>query len=183
MKHQEVQAISKTINDYFEKKGYLTDEDLEKLAKMYKGYEKVGLHIIMPDGIKDNYAYDLHFSLYKSDGSYQDITISCEEFNYEELCEYIILMEEDYVMALMFDYEELVSWKFRTKTYCPCDTCNNVYKYGLIIGDEDHADYLDLVANKLSLKYFDTKDERDNYELHSKKWGVKGWVGIWIFWE
>lgn len=57
---------------------------------------------------------------------------------------------------------------YRTNTGC-CIHCEKVYKDGLIIGDEEHADYLYIIESEFSaegnlLRYFDTILERDEFE-------------------
>jgi hypothetical protein len=59
---------------------------------------------------------------------------------------------------------------YRNKTSCDCSICTKNYKNGLIIKDKDHAIYLydceceyNIEGNPL--KYFDTKEERDKFEL------------------
>lgn len=59
---------------------------------------------------------------------------------------------------------------YRNKTTCKCLTCKRVYENGIIISDEMHADYLDMSVNSynqdgIPLKYFDTEEERDLFEL------------------
>jgi hypothetical protein len=58
---------------------------------------------------------------------------------------------------------------FRNKTSCNCDICKDVYEKGLIISDEMHANYLytcecEYTAEGSPLRYFDTIQERDEFE-------------------
>jgi len=52
---------------------------------------------------------------------------------------------------------------------CPCTICTDIQKNGMIITDQKHAEYIytvqaDLRAEDLALLFFDTKEERDNYD-------------------
>lgn len=59
---------------------------------------------------------------------------------------------------------------WRTKTTCKCSVCADVYVNGITPSDEMHASYLhDCESEMPSLMYFDTKEERDNYEKDIKK--------------
>lgn len=54
---------------------------------------------------------------------------------------------------------------WRNKTSCKCGVCASVYLNGLTPADEIHAMYLnDCESEMPPLKYFDTKEERDEYE-------------------
>ncbi len=44
---------------------------------------------------------------------------------------------------------------YRTETTCRCSSCVDVYMRGLVIIDEQHADYLHLCQETLNLFYFD----------------------------
>lgn len=46
---------------------------------------------------------------------------------------------------------------FRTKSSCQCEVCDAVYRNGLVIADEMHADYLYCCQNEMNLFYFDEK--------------------------
>lgn len=52
---------------------------------------------------------------------------------------------------------------WRNKTTCKCGVCESVYQNGLLLSDEGHAMYVYTVESDLggTLKYFETKDERD----------------------
>ena len=63
---------------------------------------------------------------------------------------------------------------WRNRTSCKCHVCDRVYKEGLHISEEMHAYYLcdmEAAANAegVPLKYFDTKEERDQFEKELKK--------------
>jgi hypothetical protein len=63
---------------------------------------------------------------------------------------------------------------WRNKNYCDCNTCDVVYTKGLMITDSLHAGYLwavegDYYREGFPLKYFDTPEERDAFELTLKK--------------
>lgn len=53
---------------------------------------------------------------------------------------------------------------FRIKGSCKCDVCAESYENGVFVLDKDHASYLHDCENELGLIYFDTKEERDEYE-------------------
>ena len=57
---------------------------------------------------------------------------------------------------------------FRNNTFC-CENCDRVYREGLIISDEMHADYLmemeaQYCYEGIPLKYFDTRWEALEFE-------------------
>ena len=58
---------------------------------------------------------------------------------------------------------------YRNKTSCLCDVCEHVYQNGLNISDEMHASYLHdneacYTSEGSLLRYFDTIEERDEFE-------------------
>lgn len=58
---------------------------------------------------------------------------------------------------------------WRNKTSCDCAVCKNVYEKGVVITSKFHANYLcdligDYAADGTVLEYFDTKEERDQFE-------------------
>jgi hypothetical protein len=53
---------------------------------------------------------------------------------------------------------------YRTKTTCGCGVCEDIYKKGLLIADEMHARYIHDCEFEQVAKYFDTIEERDEYE-------------------
>lgn len=58
---------------------------------------------------------------------------------------------------------------YRNSDTCNCDVCDEVYNNGLVISDENHADYVwtgYLISNDegFPLDYFDTIVERDFFE-------------------
>lgn len=62
---------------------------------------------------------------------------------------------------------------YRNKTTCDCDICNDGYNKGLLIRDEFHAEYVYDICMAFNsdgdtLKYFDTIEERDEFELTLK---------------
>ncbi len=63
---------------------------------------------------------------------------------------------------------------YRNKTTCDCAICESVYKNGLTVSDEMHADYVHECESIYNyegtpLKYFDTIQERDVFEQGLKK--------------
>lgn len=44
---------------------------------------------------------------------------------------------------------------YRRKTTCNCVCCQNIVKEGLIIRDEDHAEYLIDISTELGIEYSD----------------------------
>lgn len=50
---------------------------------------------------------------------------------------------------------------YREKTDCDCHTCNRVLNEGIVVGDEDHAEYLYLVQNELGIKYFEQRPTKE----------------------
>ncbi len=75
------------------------------------------------------------------------------------------------------NHEEQLKWFkdrvgkviWRNKTTCDCLVCDSVYRNGLMVQDEFHASYIsDLVSDYAAegsvLEYFDTKEERDEFE-------------------
>lgn len=62
---------------------------------------------------------------------------------------------------------------YRNKTSCKCAICEHVYNNGLKISDESHATYIHDCEAEYNyeghpLKYFDTVEERDAYEMELK---------------
>jgi len=57
---------------------------------------------------------------------------------------------------------------FRNKVSCDCTMCTNSYANGVKIEDADHASYLHDCENELGCRYFDTKEQRDEYEFRNK---------------
>jgi len=58
---------------------------------------------------------------------------------------------------------------YRNKNSCDCKTCEDVYVNGLLIKDELQANYvwdMEGLSNyeDFPLRYFDTVEERDNFE-------------------
>lgn len=59
---------------------------------------------------------------------------------------------------------------YKNKTTCTCKICKHVYEKGLLINNNMEASYLCDIANdynleSIPLKYFDTEEERDLFEL------------------
>lgn len=50
---------------------------------------------------------------------------------------------------------------FRKHNLCGCDVCLKVWKEGLIVQDEIHADYLFMHESETDLNYFDKQDNHD----------------------
>lgn len=46
---------------------------------------------------------------------------------------------------------------YRDKVSCNCETCNNVWKNGLIVADKEHAYYLEMISRDLNINYRDKK--------------------------
>jgi hypothetical protein len=44
---------------------------------------------------------------------------------------------------------------FRNKTSCKCETCKDVFENGLVVGDQFHAEYLEMVQHDLNINYYD----------------------------
>ncbi len=57
---------------------------------------------------------------------------------------------------------------FRTKTTCKCVHREDVYKNGLIVGDEFHAAYLHSCESEMNLHYFEAIEERNEFEKQIK---------------
>lgn len=58
---------------------------------------------------------------------------------------------------------------WRSKTDCTCESCMRVYKEGIHVDNEQQAlylyDYESVTAvDGFPVKYFETKEERDNFE-------------------
>lgn len=53
---------------------------------------------------------------------------------------------------------------FRTKVECPCITCKAGYRNGVFISDKDHAIYLYDIESEMNIKYFDSEEERNEFE-------------------
>lgn len=73
-------------------------------------------------------------------------------------------------------YEERRQWflerigkvVYRNSNGCGCTVCAEVYREGLLIDDESHASYLNDVSGEMGIRYFDTLEERDEYEKSLK---------------
>ena len=62
-------------------------------------------------------------------------------------------------------FEERIAKRiWRTEGTCPCETCESAYEYGLVIGDKEHAAYINMMQNEIGVFYFDSKKERDEFE-------------------
>jgi len=77
---------------------------------------------------------------------------------------------EEYKQRQKWFIDRIGKIVYRNKTSCRCETCDKVYKNGLIISDENHAIYLHdneccYNSENTPLKYFDTIEERDKFEL------------------
>ena len=58
---------------------------------------------------------------------------------------------------------------FRNKNGCDCPSCEVVYKTGVVITDQFHANYLydlekDFSSEGEIMRYFDTKEEVEQFE-------------------
>lgn len=54
---------------------------------------------------------------------------------------------------------------YRNRTTCKCALCDIVYREGLTIEDKFHAGYVhDMEGDGGTIRYFDTLEERDEYE-------------------
>lgn len=60
-------------------------------------------------------------------------------------------------------FERIGKRVFRTRFEC-CETCDKNYETGVIIEDEMIAHYYYLIEGEIGVKYFDTKEERDEFE-------------------
>lgn len=78
--------------------------------------------------------------------------------------------EERFKERLQWFYDRVGQRVWRPKTGCECESCVDAYKNGLEIIDKEHAYYLrDIeaaygVESKGGYWYFDTKEERDEFE-------------------
>jgi len=81
------------------------------------------------------------------------------------------------------NFEERKSWfearigkrVWRNRNSCTCKSCETIWNEGLIILDQNHAYYIaDMEAHSeydsIQLKYFDTQEERDQFEKSQKKY-------------
>ncbi len=74
------------------------------------------------------------------------------------------------VQTLTWFVDRIGKIVFRNKVSCPCAVCQSVYESGLLIQDRNHAEYVCDVADDFNrdgskLIYFDTKEDRDLFEL------------------
>lgn len=51
---------------------------------------------------------------------------------------------------------------YRGMVSCPCESCQKAGKEGLVISDNDHANYLYDRERELGLKYYDSLEEVKN---------------------
>uniref|UniRef100_A0A6M3MER1 Uncharacterized protein n=1 Tax=viral metagenome TaxID=1070528 RepID=A0A6M3MER1_9ZZZZ len=124
------------------------------------------------------------------------ITNGFSEIIYDEKVEYEVnrvkqiiadIVKTDYV-DLVLNSEEMEEEKWfinrigkkvwRTMNTCDCLTCRKAYRDGLIIFDKMHVDYLHLCSETQGIRYFDTKEERDNYENGIKRSNFKSYNRI-----
>lgn len=47
---------------------------------------------------------------------------------------------------------------------CECEACKSNKYYGVLISNDDHAMYLHMIEAETSIKYFDTKEEAEQYK-------------------
>jgi glucokinase len=74
-------------------------------------------------------------------------------------------MESDkYILRERWFKDRVGKVVFRTRDSCHCAVCNDVYKNGIQITNQSHALSLHDCEMELNLRYFDTKEERDEYE-------------------
>lgn len=79
--------------------------------------------------------------------------------------------------SLKLRYEERLNWFksqigkviFRTKTTCKCTVCADVYERGLVVTDEFHACYLMDCESEMGIHYFETIEERNEFEKNNLK--------------
>ena len=57
---------------------------------------------------------------------------------------------------------------FRILGLCQCQTCINAAKNGILIIDQQHADYLYLVSQELGIAYYDEFNDNQITELSVK---------------
>lgn len=53
---------------------------------------------------------------------------------------------------------------FRTQVTCKCPVCTDVYNKGIRVQDEFHACYLNDCSAELDIDYFETIEERNEFE-------------------
>ena len=78
---------------------------------------------------------------------------------------------------LKAEYDERVKWFtdrigktiWRTAINCPCLTCKRIYGEGLTLINHQHAHYVADCSMEGGIPYFDTEQERDEYEANQEK--------------
>lgn len=63
---------------------------------------------------------------------------------------------------------------FRNHNGCHCPICEDTVKNGVLVNDENHADYLydtevDYNIDGFPLRYFDTKEEATEFSVQQEK--------------
>lgn len=53
---------------------------------------------------------------------------------------------------------------YGAKSSCKCQTCKIVYSRSLKIMDKDHASYVHDFEGEINIRYFDTIEERNEFE-------------------
>ena len=73
-----------------------------------------------------------------------------------------------YICVMITDFTNHIGRTvWRTSSMCNCDVCRDVFEDGLFILDANHATYIKDVAAETGLKYFQTKEERDQWINHN----------------
>lgn len=76
---------------------------------------------------------------------------------------------------LKAEYDKNVKWFtdrvgktiWRPDTHC-CMACDNIYNHGLLVTDADHAHYVADYSMDGGIPYFDTKEERNDWERKTR---------------
>lgn len=58
---------------------------------------------------------------------------------------------------------------YRTKVKCDCNSCKISYENGIEIKDKEHANFIFKHECELGISYFETKEERNIFELALSK--------------
>lgn len=66
-------------------------------------------------------------------------------------------------------FRRMINKRLWRNNYCPCEMCKDTYENGILITNQNHADYCydnecDYAADGHPLKYFETKEQRDEFE-------------------
>jgi hypothetical protein len=71
--------------------------------------------------------------------------------------------------GIVFFKKNISKRVFRTRNGCDCVACNFIYEHGVIVRNISHAEYLADQEENRGVKYFTSKEERDEFVRTQQK--------------